>query len=54
MKKGGITTDTERIEKKSTDPTPKKPIFNKTVKYIWNGQFTRQIPHTKIKSGSGK
>ena len=31
-----------------------KPIFNKTEKSGLNGQFSRQIPNIKVKSGSDK
>jgi len=51
--KRDITTENDEIQKKSLDPT--------TIAYIqqnwkiWmNGQFSRQIPGTKIKSASDK
>jgi hypothetical protein len=31
-----------------------KPIHNKTGKSGWNGWFSRQMPHTKVKSRAGK
>ena len=58
--KGGITTETEVIQKnpqillKKKETKNKKPILNKTGKSWSNGQFSRQIPYTKVKSGSDK
>ena len=58
--KGGITTETEVIQKnpqillKKQKTKNKKPILNKTGKSWSNGQFSRQIPYTKVKSGSDK
>jgi hypothetical protein len=53
--KGDITPETEEIKKKKTQQIlPQKPILNKTQKSRCNGWFSRQIPHTKVKSGSGK
>ena len=56
--KGGITTETEVIQKNPQIllkiKTKNKPILNKTGKSWSNGQFSRQIPYSKVKSGSDK
>ena len=54
--KGGITTETEVIQKNPQIllKKKKKPILNKTGKSWSNGQFSRQIPYSKVKSGSDK
>jgi len=51
--KGDITTESEEI-KKNHEILLQKPIFNKIGKYGGNGQFSRQIPGTKVKSGTNK
>ena len=51
--KGDTTTETEEILKNQQIPL-QKPILNTTGKYGWNGQFSRHIPGTKVKSGSDK
>ena len=43
--KGDITTKTEETQK-NHQILIQKPIFNKTGKSAWNGQFSRQIPNT--------
>ena len=51
--KGDITTKTEETQK-NHQILIQKPIFNKTGKSGRNGHFPRQIPNTKVKSGSDK
>jgi hypothetical protein len=51
--KGDMTTVSEEI-KKNHQILLQKPILNKTGKSGWNGQFSRQIRGTKLKSGSDK
>ena len=49
--KGDITTDPEEIQN-TIRSSYKKAILNKTGKPGRNGQISRQIPGTKVKSGS--
>ena len=49
--KGNIRTETEEI-KKNHQILLQKAILIKTGKSGWNGQFSRQIPGTKVKPGS--
>ena len=51
--KGDITTETEET-KKNHQILLQKPIFNKTGKSGWNGQFSSQILNNKVKSESDK
>ena len=51
--KGNITTETEEIQK-NHQILLQKPILNKTGKPGWNGQFSRQIQRSKVKTGSDK
>ena len=51
--KGEISTESMEIQK-ICQILLEKPILNTTGKPVWNGQFSRQIPGTKVKSGSEK
>jgi hypothetical protein len=52
--KGDITREMEESLKKNLHILLQKPIINKTGKSGWNGQLSRQIPGTRVKSGSDK
>jgi hypothetical protein len=51
--KGNMTTETEEIFK-NNQILLQQPILNITGKSVWNWQFSRQIPGTKVKSESDK
>ena len=51
--KGDITTETEEIQK-NHQILLQKPVLSPTGESGGNGQFLRQIPNTKIKSGSNR
>ena len=51
--KGDITTETEEIQK-NHQILLQKPVLNTTGESGGNGQFLRQMPKTKIKTGSNR
>jgi hypothetical protein len=51
---GDITTEMKEIKKKKKQILLQRPILNKTRKSGRNGQFSRQVPGTKVKSRSDK